>query len=100
MSSCNQAGAVSHKAQSLCLHVASTNVPFTSESKEAIADIPEIIDEIELAVRDVARGLKNYLAKQKLLAKRKEKEEIIERVLPKLAEKVSEIQGAPQPDIQ
>ena len=81
-------------------HVASTNVPFTSESKEAIADIPEIIDEIELAVRDVARGLKNYLAKQKLLAKRKEKEEIIERVLPKLAEKVSEIKGAPQPDIQ
>jgi DNA topoisomerase-6 subunit B len=81
-------------------HVASTNVPFTSESKEAIADIPEIIDEIELAVRDVARGLKNYLAKQKLLAKRKEKEEIIERVLPKLAEKVSEIKGASQPDIQ
>jgi DNA topoisomerase VI subunit B len=81
-------------------HVASTNVPFTSESKEAIADIPEIIDEIELAVRDVARGLKNYLAKQKLLAKRKEKEEIIERVLPKLAEKVSEIKGAPQPDIE
>jgi DNA topoisomerase VI subunit B len=81
-------------------HVASTNVPFTSESKEAIADIPEIVDEIELAVRDVARGLKNYLAKQKLLAKRKEKEEIIERVLPKLAEKVSQITGAPQPDIQ
>jgi len=81
-------------------HVASTNVPFTSESKEAIADIPEIVDEIELAVRDVARGLKNYLAKQKILAKRKEKEEIIERVLPKLAEKVSEIKGAPQPDIQ
>jgi DNA topoisomerase-6 subunit B len=81
-------------------HVASTNVPFTSESKEAIADIPEIVDEIELAVRDVARGLKNYLAKQKILAKRKEKEEIIERVLPKLAEKVSQIKGAPQPDIQ
>ena len=81
-------------------HVASTNVPFTSESKEAIADIPEIVDEIELAVRDVARGLKNHLAKQKILAKRKEKEEIIERILPKLAEKVSEITGGPQPDIQ
>jgi DNA topoisomerase VI subunit B len=81
-------------------HVASTNVPFTSESKEAIADIPEIVDEIELAVRDVARGLKNYLAKQKILAKRKEKEEIIEKVLPKLAEKVSQVTGAPQPNIQ
>jgi DNA topoisomerase-6 subunit B len=82
------------------VHVASTNVPFTSESKEAIADIPEIVDEIELAVRDVARGLKNYLAKQKILAKRKEKEEIIEKILPKLAEKVSQVTGAPQPDIQ
>jgi DNA topoisomerase-6 subunit B len=82
------------------VHVASTNVPFTSESKEAIADIPEIVDEIELAVRDVARALKNYLAKQKLLAKRKEKEEIIEKILPKLAEKVSQVIGAPQPDIQ
>jgi len=82
------------------VHVASTNVPFTSESKEAIADIPEIVDEIELAVRDVARGLKNYLVKQKLLAKRKEKEEIIEKVLPKLAEKVAEVTGREQPDIQ
>ncbi len=81
-------------------HVASTNVPFTSESKEAIADIPEIVDEIELAVRDVARGLKNYLAKQKVLAKRREKEEIIEKILPKLAEKVSEITGEPRPNIE
>jgi len=80
-------------------HVASTNVPFTSESKEAIADIPEIVDEIELAVRDVARALKTT-CKAKTLAKRKEKEEIIERVLPKLAEKVSQVTGAPQPDIQ
>jgi len=82
------------------VHVASTNVPFTSESKEAIADIPEIVDEIELAIRDVARGLKNYLVKQKLLAKRKEKEEIIEKVLPKLAEKVAEVTGRERPDIQ
>ncbi len=82
------------------VHVASTNVPFTSESKEAIADISEIVDEIELAVRDVARGLKNYLVKQKLLAKRKEKEEIIEKVLPKLAEKVAEVTGKEKPDIQ
>lgn len=82
------------------VHVASTNVPFTSESKEAIADIPEIVDEIELAIRDVGRGLKNYLAKQKILAKRKEKEEIIERVLPELAEKVSQVTGAPEPDIR
>ena len=45
----------------IMVHVASTNVPFTSESKDAIADIPEIEDEIELAVREAARDLGRYL---------------------------------------
>ena len=82
------------------VHVASTKIPFTSESKDAIADIPEIVDEIELAVRDVARNLRNYLARQKLLEKRREKEEIIKKVLPKLVEKVSSIVGKEEPDIK
>ncbi|HEC81526.1 MAG TPA: DNA topoisomerase VI subunit B, partial [Thermoplasmatales archaeon] len=34
------------------IHVASTSVPFTSESKEAIADVPEIENEIKLALRE------------------------------------------------
>ncbi|TKX83136.1 DNA topoisomerase VI subunit B, partial [Halorubrum sp. SS5] len=33
----------------ISIHVASTNVPFTSESKDALANVPEIEDEIELA---------------------------------------------------
>ena len=49
----------------IMVHVASTNVPFTSESKDAIADIPEIEDEIELAVREAARDLGRYLSEQK-----------------------------------
>jgi len=81
------------------VHVASTKVPFTSESKDAIADIPEIIDEVELAVRSVARDLRNYLSRQKLLEKRKEKEEIIKKVLPKMVTKVSSILGKEEPDI-
>lgn len=82
------------------VHVASTKIPFTSESKDAIADIPEIVDEIELAVRDVARNLRNYLSRQKLLEKRREKEEIIKKVLPKMVEKVSSIVGKEEPDIK
>ncbi len=49
----------------ILVHVASTNVPFTSESKDAIADIPEIEDEIELAVKEAARALGRYLSEQK-----------------------------------
>jgi len=81
------------------VHVASTNVPFTSESKDAIADIPAILDEIELAVRDTARDLKNFLSRRKNLERRKEKEEIIKRLLPQLAEKTASILKREKPDI-
>ena len=42
----------------ILVHVASTSVPFTSESKDAIASIPEIEREIVLCLQDLARDLK------------------------------------------
>ena len=44
----------------ILVHVASTNVPFTSESKDAIAGIPEIEKEIVLALQDLGRDLKLF----------------------------------------
>jgi len=35
------------------VHIASVWVPFTSESKEAVASYPEIMKEIKLALQDV-----------------------------------------------
>ncbi|MDR2944541.1 MAG: DNA topoisomerase VI subunit B [Methanosarcinales archaeon] len=84
----------------LLIHVASTNVPFTSESKDAIADIDIIREETELAVKEVARKLKTYLGKQGDLAKRREKEVIITKLLPQMAEKVAAMVDKPVPDIQ
>lgn len=83
----------------ILIHVASTHIPFTSESKEAIADVPEIIEEVELALKDVARRLKLYLSRQNTLEKRREKEEIIFEILPRIAKKVGEILERPAPDI-
>ncbi|MDW5549667.1 DNA topoisomerase VI subunit B [Methanosarcina sp.] len=83
----------------LLIHVASINVPFTSESKDAIADIPVIKEEIDLAIKDVARKLKHYLSKQSNLKKRREKEIIITKVLPKMAVKVANILEKDVPDI-
>ncbi len=83
----------------ILVHVASTHIPFTSESKEAIADVPEIIGEVELALKDVARRLKLYLSRQDNLEKRREKEEIIYSILPRIAKKVGEILELPTPDI-
>ncbi len=83
----------------ILVHVASTHIPFTSESKEAIADVPEIVEEIELALKDVARRLKLYLSRQDNLQRRREKEEIIQKILPRIAKKVGEILERPTPDI-
>lgn len=83
----------------LLIHVASINVPFTSESKDAIADIPVIKEEIDLAIKEVARKLKHYLSKQSNLKKRREKEIIITKVLPKLAAKVAHVLEKDVPDI-
>lgn len=83
----------------ILIHVASTHIPFTSESKEAIADVPEFLSEIELALKDVARQLKSFLSRQDNLARRREKEEIIQKVLPRIAKKTGEILGLDAPDI-
>ncbi|WP_435179060.1 DNA topoisomerase VI subunit B [Halorussus sp. AFM4] len=81
----------------IMVHVASTNVPFTSESKDAVANVPAIEDEIELAIREAARELKSYLNKRKSLQKRKKKQNVIAAILPEMAEKLSDVTGQETP---
>ncbi len=81
------------------VHVASTNVPFTSESKDAIANVPEIEDEIELAIREAARELKSYLNKQRSAAKRRKKQNVLATILPEMATKVAEVTEREPPNI-
>jgi len=80
------------------VHVASTNVPFTSESKDAVANVPAIEDEIELAIREAARELKSYLKKRKSLEKRKRKQDVLADILPEMAEKVAEVTDNDEPN--
>ncbi|MCH7661078.1 MAG: DNA topoisomerase VI subunit B [Euryarchaeota archaeon] len=81
------------------VHVASTNVPFTSESKDAIANVPAIEDEIELAIREAARELKSYLNKQRSAAKRRKKQDVLATILPEMATKVADVTGREPPNI-
>ncbi len=83
----------------ILVHVASTNVPFTSESKEAVANVEDIVGEIRLALQDAGRQLRDYLSRKKKLEKRREKEEIIAKILPLIVKKVSEILEREEPDI-
>ena len=81
------------------VHIASTNVPFTSESKDAVANVPEIEDEIELAIREAARELKSFLNERRSLRKRREKQDVLGRILPEMAEKVAEVTDREEPEI-
>ncbi|MFC7250578.1 DNA topoisomerase VI subunit B [Halomicroarcula sp. GCM10025324] len=77
----------------IMVHVASTNVPFTSESKDAIANIPEMEDEIELAIREAARELKSYLNKRRSMQQRRKKQNKLATILPEMARKLTEVTG-------
>jgi DNA topoisomerase-6 subunit B len=73
------------------VHVASTKVPFTSEAKEAVADMEEIRGEIELALRTCGRKLKTHLNKKERKSKTRAKFEIVRELLPQIAEKSATI---------
>ncbi|ERG94844.1 ATP-binding protein [Haloquadratum walsbyi] len=81
------------------IHVASTNVPFTSESKDALANIPAIEDEIELAVREASRDLKSYLNKRRSMQKRRKKQDVLGRILPEMANKLADVTENDRPEI-
>ncbi len=83
----------------ILVHVASTKVPFTSEGKEAVASFPELQSEIGLALRLCARNLKSHLNKQERKNKTHAKFEIVQEILPDMAEKVSTHLGKPVPDL-
>jgi DNA topoisomerase-6 subunit B len=83
----------------ILVHVASTKVPFTSEAKEAIAEDPEIDKEITLALQASARHLRAHISRVTRREYASDKFAIIQRILPKLAEKTSNLVGKPIPDL-
>ncbi len=83
----------------ILVHVASTNVPFTSEAKEAIANIPEIQEEIKRALRTNANQLRRHLGKQERRKKMADKFALVQKVLPAMAEKSAAVVGKPVPKL-
>ena len=75
------------------VHVASVWVPFTSESKEAIASYPEIQKEIRLALQAVGRKLGMYMRRRLRVAQEGQRRSIFLRYLVEVATAVSQING-------
>jgi len=67
------------------VHMASVWVPFTSESKEAVASYPEIIKEIRLALQECGRRLQGFVNKRRRLAYEHKRRSIFERYIPEVA---------------
>jgi DNA topoisomerase VI subunit B len=75
----------------IMVHVASVWVPFTSESKEAIAHYPEITEEIRRALQECSRELGNYLNKKRKMKSAIERKSIFKRYSGELARALSKI---------
>ncbi len=83
----------------ILVHIASTKVPFTSEGKEAVASFPELQSEIGLALRLCARNLKSHLNKLERRKKTHAKFEIVQEILPDMAEKAARHLDRPVPNL-
>lgn len=80
----------------IMVHMASVWVPFTSESKEAIASYPEIQKELRLALQSVGRKLGMYLRRRLKVKQEGERRNIFLRYLGEVASAVSTINDTDQ----
>ncbi len=78
---------------SVMVHIASVWVPFTSESKEAIASYPEIQKEIRLGLQTAGRKLGMYLNRRLRVKQQTDRREIFLRYLKEVSGAVSDING-------
>jgi len=77
----------------IMLHMASVWVPFTSESKEAIADYDEIRKEMKLALMECGRKLGTYLRKRAKMRRESERRDVFERYIGEISKAVHAING-------
>jgi DNA topoisomerase-6 subunit B len=75
----------------LMVHIASVWVPFTSESKEAIAHYPEIVRELRLALQEVGRRLASHIRQRRKVADEAKKRSYIDKFIPHIGIALREI---------
>jgi len=75
----------------IMLHIASAWVPYTSESKEAIAHYPEILKELKLALQEVGRRLAIHVRRRRRAADEEKKQRYIQKYIDPIGEALQEI---------
>jgi DNA topoisomerase-6 subunit B len=84
----------------LLVHIASVWVPFTSESKEALAHYPEILAEIKLALQDCGRKLAAYLRKKKRADYEAKRRNIFELYIEEISTAINKLTGRSKDEIK
>ena len=84
-------GALPQGPAVVLIHMASVWVPFTSESKEAIAHYPEIISQMRLALQECGRQLGRYLKRRRRQQQELVKRSYISKYIPTIGEALQEI---------
>ena len=80
----------------VAVHIASGWVPYTSESKEAIAHYPEILAELRLALQVCARRLAKHIKRKRRAADELKKRAYISNYVGPIAEALDEILKLPE----
>ncbi len=75
----------------IMVHMASVWVPFTSESKEAVASYPEITKEIRLALMEAGRQLGAHVRKRKKAMDEARKHAYITKYIPHIGDALKDI---------
>jgi hypothetical protein len=75
------------------IHMASVWVPFTSESKEAVADYDEIRKEMKLALMECGRKLGTYLRKRLRMRREGERRDVFQKYIGEIAKAIHAING-------
>jgi len=75
------------------IHMASVWVPFTSESKEAIADYDEIRKEMTLALKECGRKLGQYIRRRERMKRDAQKRDVFERYIGEISKACHHLTG-------
>lgn len=86
-------GSLPNGPVTLMVHMASVWVPFTNESKEAVACYPEIQKELRLALQTVGRKLGMYVRKRLRVRHEGQRRNLFLRYLGEVATAVSRVNG-------
>jgi DNA topoisomerase-6 subunit B len=79
------------------VHMASVWVPFTSESKEAIAEYDEISKEITLALRECGRRLGAFLRRRERASSEQSRRDIFQLYIEEVVESCNRLKGGRLP---